>query len=54
MVLEVSDDGRGIDVDKVKARALSQGLVSREQLERMTNEQVQMLIFEPGFSTAHR
>ena len=54
VVLEVSDDGRGIDVDKVKARALSQGLVSREQLERMTNEQVQMLIFEPGFSTAQQ
>ncbi|NLV91983.1 MAG: chemotaxis protein CheA [Firmicutes bacterium] len=54
VVLEVSDDGRGIDVDKVKARALSQGLVSREQLERMTNEQVQMLIFEPGFSMAQQ
>jgi two-component system chemotaxis sensor kinase CheA len=52
LVVEVSDDGRGIDVRKVKARALESGLVGAEELERLSTGQVLDLIFRPGFTTA--
>ena len=50
--VEIVDDGGGIDVQKVADKALVQGLVSRTQLERMTERQLLNLIFLPGFSTA--
>jgi two-component system chemotaxis sensor kinase CheA len=52
VVIEVSDDGHGIDADKVRQRALSQGLVSAEQAARLTEAETLELIFRPGFSTA--
>jgi two-component system, chemotaxis family, sensor kinase CheA len=52
VVIEVSDDGHGIDVDKVRRRALSQGLVSAEQAARLGEPETLELIFRPGFSTA--
>jgi len=52
VVIEVSDDGRGIDVDKVRQRALAQGLLSTEQASRVTETETLELIFRPGFSTA--
>jgi two-component system, chemotaxis family, sensor kinase CheA len=52
VVIEVSDDGYGIDADKVRQRALSQGLVSVEQAARLTEAETLELIFRPGFSTA--
>lgn len=51
VVVEVEDDGRGIDTDEVKARAAKQGLVSREEADRMGEEEIHRLIFLPGFST---
>lgn len=50
--LEIRDDGRGIDADKVARKALDQGLVSRERLEAMGERERIRLIFHPGFSTA--
>jgi two-component system chemotaxis sensor kinase CheA len=50
--VRVSDDGRGIDRAKVLARALSRGLVTAEQAERLSEEEVFGLLFRPGFSTA--
>jgi two-component system, chemotaxis family, sensor kinase CheA len=51
-VIEVEDDGRGIDLGKIGETAVKKGLISREQLANQTPEQVARFIFEPGFSTA--
>lgn len=50
--IEIADDGAGIDVEKVKARALERGLVNAEQAGRMTEREALNLVFAPGFSTA--
>jgi two-component system chemotaxis sensor kinase CheA len=52
VVIEVSDDGSGIDVEKVRQRALSQGLLTAEEMSRMTEAETLNLVFRPGFSTA--
>ena len=52
VVIEVSDDGHGIDTEKVRQRALSQGLISAEEAGRLTEGETLDLIFRPGFSTA--
>jgi two-component system, chemotaxis family, sensor kinase CheA len=52
VVVEAMDDGRGIDNEKVKARALEKGLLSSQQLSRLSEAEIQSLIFRPGFSTA--
>ncbi len=49
--ITIMDDGRGIDIEKVKLTALRQGIVLEEELERMTEEEILNLIFKPGFST---
>ena len=51
VVLEVSDDGRGIDIEQIKARALAKEFVQAEELETMTEDQILALIMRPGFST---
>jgi len=52
VVVEVSDDGRGIDSAKVKARAVERGLVTQEKAKSLTETEVLEFIFQPGFSTA--
>ena len=52
LIVEVSDDGRGIDVETVKAKALRNGVISPAEAARMTPSEVMDLIFRPGFSTA--
>src|SRR5208283_5955902 len=52
VVIEVSDDGAGINVEKVRQRALSQGLLKAEQAARLTETDTLDLILQPGFSTA--
>ncbi|MBM97176.1 MAG: hypothetical protein CMI09_15165 [Oceanospirillaceae bacterium] len=47
----VHDDGQGIDLDRVRERALERGMYSAEQLEAMQPNRIVSLIFEPGFST---
>lgn len=49
VVIEVEDDGRGIDIKKVRAKAIEKGLISKS--ESLTNEDLLQLIFLPGFST---
>lgn len=49
--LEVEDDGRGIDTRKVAQKALEKGLVTKEQLDKMTEKDILRLVFIPGFST---
>jgi len=52
IVIEVTDDGRGVNLDRVKAKALKQNLISGEEAVRMTDEAAMNLILLPGFSTA--
>jgi two-component system chemotaxis sensor kinase CheA len=52
VIVEVTDDGRGIDTAKVRQVAARRGIASAEALTDMTNEAVAELIFAPGFSTA--
>ncbi|GAB6889905.1 chemotaxis protein CheA [Geobacillus sp. FSL K6-0789] len=50
--IEIEDDGAGISREKVLKKAISRGIVSPEEAEHLTDEQVYELIFAPGFSTA--
>ncbi len=52
IVIRINDDGRGIPVDKIKAKALAKGLISEAELTTMEHREVLNLIFLPGFSTA--
>ncbi|WP_226578774.1 hybrid sensor histidine kinase/response regulator [Acuticoccus sediminis] len=52
ILVEISDDGRGLNVDRIKAKAVERGITTQEDADRMTNEQIFGFIFEPGFSTA--
>ncbi len=51
VVLEISDDGRGIDEVAVKRTALERGVVTEENIGQMSRRDVWNLIFQPGFST---
>ncbi|SDE69195.1 two-component system, chemotaxis family, sensor kinase CheA [Fontibacillus panacisegetis] len=50
--IEIEDDGSGIDRHKVLGKALKNGIVTESEASQMTDEQVFMLLFAPGFSTA--
>jgi two-component system, chemotaxis family, sensor kinase CheA len=52
VIVDISDDGRGIDVQKVKARAIERGLLTAEKATSMGDIDAMELIFQPGFSTA--
>ncbi|MCI5119600.1 MAG: chemotaxis protein CheA, partial [Candidatus Electrothrix sp. AUS4] len=54
IVLEITDDGRGIDTARIRKKALEKGLVRKEELERMTDQELTRLIMLPGFSTAEK
>lgn len=54
IVVSVSDDGKGIDPEKIKRSAVEKGLISREDAERMSVKDALNLIFIPGFSTAQQ
>jgi two-component system chemotaxis sensor kinase CheA len=52
--ISVEDDGRGIDIEKVKAKAIEKGVATKDRLEKMTEKEILSLVFSPGFSTADR
>ncbi|MFN4037762.1 MAG: chemotaxis protein CheA [Erythrobacter sp.] len=52
IAIVVSDDGRGLDAEKIAAKAESSGLITASERASLTREKVLQLIFEPGFSTA--
>ncbi|MEO7040903.1 MAG: chemotaxis protein CheA [Gemmatimonadaceae bacterium] len=52
VIVEIRDDGKGIDVAEVRRTAIERGIVSREHADTMSDCQALRLIFEPGFSTA--
>ncbi len=54
IVIEINDDGRGIDVEKVKRKAVERGIITEEDSRRMTDAEAVNIIFLPGFSTADK
>lgn len=54
IIIEISDDGKGLDSDKIRAKAVEKGAISEDQARSMTEQQVQQLIFAAGFSTAEK
>ncbi len=52
IILEISDDGRGLAVDRIKAKAVANGLATEGELASMSDQQIQRFIFRAGFSTA--
>ena len=54
VIIQVSDDGHGIDVAKVKEKALRKGVVTQEQADAMTEDELIHLIYLPGFSLAEK
>lgn len=50
--VEVSDDGKGLDLKKIKAKAIEKGLASPEMIANMDKEEIYNFIFTPGFSTS--
>ena len=52
VVVEISDDGRGIDTQKIRSKAIQLGMVTAEEAPRLSEAETLDLIFRPGFSTA--
>ncbi len=52
VVIEISDDGRGLNTDRIRAKALSSNLATEAELAAMTEAQIHRFIFMAGFSTA--
>lgn len=54
VVIEIEDDGKGIDLEKVKQKAIEKGLVSAEEVNRLSEREILSFIFKSGFSTAEK
>ncbi len=52
IIIEISDDGRGLHTEKIKAKVIANGLANEFDAEKMTEAQIHKFIFAPGFSTA--
>src|SRR5207247_1994772 len=52
IIICIADNGRGLNTERIKAKALANGLVSEADLEKMSEAQIHKFIFAPGFSTA--
>ncbi|MDI3307420.1 MAG: chemotaxis protein CheW [Acetobacteraceae bacterium] len=52
IIIEIADDGRGLNVEKIRAKALAQGLATEAELAAMSEREIQRFIFRAGFSTA--
>ncbi len=54
ILIEIADNGRGLNLEKIKKKALNMGLVSETELSSMSDAQVRQIIFRAGFSTAQQ
>ncbi|WP_426438804.1 hybrid sensor histidine kinase/response regulator [Bradyrhizobium genosp. P] len=52
IIICIADNGRGLNTERIKAKAIQSGLVTEAELEKMTEAQIHKFIFAPGFSTA--
>ncbi|EID99653.1 chemotaxis protein CheW [Leptospira licerasiae] len=53
VILKVEDDGRGLNIESIKSKAIERGLITQEEAQRKSPEELSEFIFSPGFSTAH-
>ncbi|GIW46202.1 MAG: chemotaxis protein CheA [Deltaproteobacteria bacterium] len=51
IIIEISDDGRGLDVERIKGKAIEKGIITEDEAQRMSEDLAINLIFTPGFST---
>ncbi|WP_202319869.1 chemotaxis protein CheA [Archaeoglobus neptunius] len=51
IIIELEDDGRGLDVEKIRQKAVERGLITQAEADAMSEDELKMLIFSPGFST---
>lgn len=54
IIIEIADDGKGIDADKIRAKAIEKNVVSATDAANMSDQQILQLIFKAGFSTAEK
>ncbi len=54
IVIEIEDDGKGIDPEKIKAKAVEKGIITADEAREMSTTEAYNLIFMPGFSTAQK
>jgi two-component system chemotaxis sensor kinase CheA len=54
VIIELTDDGAGINVGRVRAKAIEKGLITPEAAETFTTDQAIEMLFQPGFSTADK
>ena len=54
IIIEITDDGRGINLEKVTEKAIANGLATAEEIETMSSKQICQFIFKAGFSTAEK
>ena len=54
VIIEISDDGAGLNPERIRQKAVERGVITAEQAARMTEREVFNLIFLPGFSTAQK
>ncbi len=54
VIIEIKDDGKGIDVEKIKKKAIEKGLITELEANSMSDREAINLIFKPGFSTAEK
>lgn len=54
IIITIEDDGKGIDPEKIKEKAISKGLISADKASELSKQEVFNLIFAPGFSTAEK
>lgn len=54
IIIEISDDGKGIDAEFIKNKAIDKGIVSESDADKMTDSEIFQFIFAPGFSTAEK
>lgn len=52
IIIEISDDGRGLSMDKIKTKIIQNGLANENDVATMSDQQIMQYIFKPGFSTA--
>lgn len=51
IIIELEDDGKGLDIERIKQKAIERGVITPSEAESMSEDEIKMLIFSPGFST---
>ncbi len=50
--ISIADDGRGLDIERIRSKAIAKGLATDAEVEKLSDAQISRFIFQPGFSTA--